>query len=383
MNLVLTPDQKRLQEEARTFAKEHVEPTSDERSRLGIWDPALWRRIGENRWQGIAIPKEYDGLGAGAVEHAILVEEFCRVDASIGGALNLVQQTIAALLHFSPKHQKEKYLPMLARGEAFSVTGITEAAAGSKLSDMHTSATPHDGGWLLRGSKSEVHAPEHSRPCLILAKTPSGISAFLLDTQTAGFRVVRQRNAIGLRAMPMAEIAFDGCHLTPDCMFGNEGDGYKVFFKSFDFTRVGNAAKAIGIAEGALQKAVAYARERNVGENVVTDFQGIRWQIAEFNTRIEAARMLMYKAAHEYNVTGRCTMSSSQAKLLACNIAMEATVAAVQITGSHGCFDDQPFARYMMDAKVSQVTGGTMEILKNTIARELLGKETQPRGSEG
>lgn len=172
----------------------------------------------------------------------------------------------------------------------------------------------------------------------------------------------------------MAAVRFDHCVVAADRLLGREGGAYDVFFKSFDLTRIGNAAKCIGIARGALEDALGYARTRNVGTNVVTDFQGIRWQIADLDTRIEAARLLMFKAACEYDATGRSTLDSARAKLLASTTAMEAATVALQITGSHGCFADAPFERYMMDAKVSQITGGTIEILRNTIARELLGK---------
>jgi alkylation response protein AidB-like acyl-CoA dehydrogenase len=376
MDFDLSPDQKRLQSEVREFANAVVEPSADERSRCGIWDPLLWRELGKARWPGVVMPLEYDGMGKGALEHAIIVEELCKVDGSIGGSCNLVQQCGMAILSFSPEAVKRRYLPLLARGETYSITAITEEAAGSKLSDMHTKATPDPDGWILNGVKSETHMPEHCRVCLVLAKTAGGITAFLVDTASPGFRTGRARDAVGLRGMPMAEVVFEDCRVPRENLLGREGGGYEVFFKSFDLTRIGNAAKAIGLAEGALSKAIAYARQRKVGRNVVTDFQGIRWEIAELQTRLDAARLLMCKAAVEYNATGRSTLTSAQAKLFACTIAMEATTMALQMTGSHGCFTNQPFARYMMDAKVSQLTGGSMEIQKNTIARELLGKET-------
>jgi alkylation response protein AidB-like acyl-CoA dehydrogenase len=181
-----------------------------------------------------------------------------------------------------------------------------------------------------------------------------------------------------LRGLPMAAVAFEECRLPPDRLLGREGGAYDVFFKSFDLTRIGNAAKCTGIAAGALDQAISYAQKRRVGDNVVTDFQGIRWQIAELDARIEAGRLLTYRAAQDYIRTGRSTLNSARAKLVASSAAMDAAVAALQITGSHGCFSDQPFARFIMDAKLSQITGGTIEILKNAIARERLGKPTAP-----
>jgi alkylation response protein AidB-like acyl-CoA dehydrogenase len=373
MDFSYSSTQEELRSAVRSFVEAKVEPSAEERSRASRWDPELWGSIGDQRWPGVIIPAQYEGMGQGAIEHSIIVEEFCKCDASLGGALNLVQQAAMAILAYGTEEQKRIYLPMIARGRTFCITGITEAGAGSKFSDIKTTAVRERGNWILNGAKSEVHVPEHVRVCLIFAKTGDTVSAFLVDTKIPGFRIGRSREIIGMRAMPMSEIAFNDCVLEPDALLGGEGNGFQVFLKSFDFTRVGNAAKAIGIAEGAIARAIAYARERHVGDNVVTDFQGIRWQLAEFATRLEAARLLMLKAAMEYDETGRSTLLSSQAKLFACQLAMEATTAALQITGSYGCFSQQPFARYMMDAKVSQITGGTIEVMKNMIARTILG----------
>ena len=378
MDLNLTEQQERLRSEVRRFSEEFIRPTADHRSRTSMWDHELYRRMGEYRWPGVVVPVEYGGLGAGALEHAIIVEEVSRVDASLGAALNLVQQTIVAIVAYGTAEQKARYLPVLASGESFAITGITEAEAGSKLSDIRTTAVRDGDEWILNGRKTEVHVPERARVCLVFAKTTGGLTAFLVDTGVAGFEVVRERETVGLRGLPMAEIAFRECRIPCDSVLGAEGGAYDVFFKSFDLTRIGNAAKCIGIAEGALKEAIEYAKRRRIGENVVTDFQGIRWQVADLFTRLEAARLLMYRAAHEYDSSGRCTTVSAMAKLLACTTAMEASTFALQMTGSYGCFAEQPFARYMLDAKVSQITGGTVEVLRNTIARDLLGMPTHP-----
>ena len=378
MDFELTEDQLRLREEVRGFAASVIRPSADRRSRDSIWDAALWRQIGERRWPGVVIPAEYGGMGGGATEHAIIVSEVSRVDASLGASLNLLQQTVMAILSFATAEQKARYLPLLANGESFSITGITESDAGSKLEDMATRASLDGKDWILDGSKTEVHIPEHVQICLVFAKTASGISAFLVDTANPGFRIVERREIVGLRGLPMAAVAFETCRVSADSLLGREGGAYDVFFKSFDLTRIGNAAKCIGIAEGALDEAIHYAKQRRVGDNVVTDFQGIRWQIADLDTRIEGAKLLTLRAAREYEKNGRSTANSPRAKLLASTTAMDATTVALQITGSHGCFSEFPFARYFMDAKVSQITGGTIEILRNAIARDRLGKATAP-----
>jgi alkylation response protein AidB-like acyl-CoA dehydrogenase len=378
LNFELSEPQKQLRATAREFAATELAKSAEARSRESCWDGELWRALGQRRWPGVMIPARYGGMGGGAFEHAILVEEISRVDGSLGAALNLLQQTVMAVLAFAPEPMKQHYLPLLASGESFSITGITESAAGSKLTDITTTATRDGDGWVLNGTKTEVHIPEHVQICLMFAKAPAGITAFLVDTSTPGFRVVTRRGIVGLRGLPMSAVAFDNCRVGAGNLLGEEGGAYRVFFKSFDLTRIGNAAKCIGIARGAIEDAIAYSSSRRIGDNVVTDFQGIRWQLADFDTRLEAARLLMYRAAREYEDTGRSTLESARAKLLASTTAMEATTVALQMTGSHGCFTDSPFARYMMDAKVSQITGGTIEILRNTIARELLGKPSNP-----
>lgn len=378
MDMNLSPEQRALQMEVRQFAEAVVAPGATRRSEDAIWDDALWRALGERRWPGVVIPAEYGGMGLGALEHAIIVEEVSRVDASLGAGLNLLQQTVMAILSFATEPLRRHYLPLLARGLSYSITGITESDSGSKMTDMASTARRDGDEWVLNGTKTEVHIPQHVQICLVFAKTAGGISAFLVDTSNPGFRVVQERGIVGLRGLPMAAVAFEECRLTADRLLGGEGGAYDVFFKSFDLTRIGNAAKCTGIATGALDRAIGYARTRRVGDNVVTDFQGIRWQIAELDARIEAGRLLTYRAAQDYTSTGRSTLNSARAKLIASSVAMDAATAGLQITGSHGCFTEQPFARFIMDAKLSQITGGTIEILKNAIARERLGKPTAP-----
>jgi butyryl-CoA dehydrogenase len=378
VDMDLTPAQRALQAEVRAFAETVVAASANQRSDDAVWGTDLWRALGERRWPGVVIPTEYGGMGGGALEHAIIVEEISRVDASLGAALNLLQQTVMAVMSFATDAQRRHYLPLLARGESYSITGITESESGSKMTDMRSTARQEGNGWVLNGTKTEVHIPQHVQICLVFAKTPGGVSAFLVDTATPGLPRGHGAGIVGLRGLPMASVAFEECRLPADSLLGHEGGAYDVFFKSFDLTRIGNAAKCTGIGAGALDRAIAYARTRRVGENVVTDFQGIRWQIAELDARLEAGRLLTYRAAQEYTAVGRSTLNSARAKLIASSAAMDATTTALQITGNHGCFTEQPFARFMMDAKLSQITGGTVEILKNSIARELLGKPTNP-----
>lgn len=379
MDFDFTEKQQALQAEVRDFARNVIAKTVMERTREYRWDKDLWRELGRHKWPGVVVPTEYGGMGAGPIEHAIIVEEISKVDASLGAALNLIQQTIMAVLKFCTPAQKQKYLPGLSNGETYAMTGITESAAGSKLTDMSTTAVRDGDDWIINGIKTEVHVPEYVEACLIFAKAPGGISAFIVDTKNPGFKTLYAREIVGLRGNPMAAVGFENCRVPGENLLGKEGSYHEIFFNSFDLTRIGNAAKCIGIAEGALEAAIDYAKGRHVGDNVVTDFQGIRWQLADLVTRLEGARWLMHKAAMEYITTGRSTVNSAKAKLLACTTAMEATTVAFQITGSHGCFADQPFARFMMDAKLSEMTGGTVEILRNTIARDLLGKPTAPQ----
>lgn len=372
----LTEAQRDLRAAAVVYAGERLKPTAQERSDQSRWDPEVFSSMGEHGWPGVLVPREFGGLEAGAVEHALLVEEFSTVDASAGAMQNLLQQTVVAIINYAPDELRKKYLPRMASGKSFSITGLTESGAGSKLSDMSTTARQETDGWHITGVKTEVHVPQFADVALIFAKTDSGISAFLVPTDAPGFTVGEQRDIVGLRALPMYSIALEDCIVQDDHLLCGEGQGMRVFFKSFDLTRIGNAAKCVGIGLGALADAIAYARERNVGDGVVTDFQGIRWTIADLTTRLEAARLLTYQAACVYDESGRATREANMAKLLASTTAMDATTFAMQLTGSYGCFASQPFSRYLLDAKVSQLTGGSVEILRNIVSRELLGKES-------
>lgn len=170
MSFELTKEQAALKSEVRQFADSVLRPTAEERSRNSVWDVSLWQQIGQRKWPGVVIPAEYGGMGAGAMEHAIIVSEVSRVDASLGASLNLLQQTVMAILSFATEEQKARYLPLLATGESFSITGITEAESGSKLEDMRTQAVKDGNGWVLNGTKTEVHIPEHVQICLVFAR---------------------------------------------------------------------------------------------------------------------------------------------------------------------------------------------------------------------
>lgn len=376
MDFHLTKEQDELRDAAEAYALDRLKPTAQARSDGSVWDPEIFASMGSRGWPGVLVARQYGGLAAGAVEHALLVEEFSKVDASAGAMQNLLQQTVVAVINYAPRELQEKYLPRMASGASFSITGLTESAAGSKLSDMATVARHESDGWHITGVKTEVHVPQFADVALIFAKTANGISAFLVPTGTPGFTAGEMRDIVGLRALPMHGITLDDCVVPDDHLLCGEGQGMRVFFKSFDLTRIGNAAKCVGIGIGALADAIAYARERGVGDGVVTDFQGIRWQVADLMTRLEAARLLTYQAACVYDETGRATKEANMAKLLASTTAMDAATFAMQLTGSYGCFGSQPFARYLLDAKVSQLTGGSVEILRNIVARELLGKES-------
>lgn len=376
MDLALSDAQCVLRADVSDFAQNSLRQTAQARSDEGRWDQQILLDMGQRRWPGVLIPAEYGGMGAGALEHALIVEELSRVDASIGATQNLLQQTAIATMEFAPEHLQQKYLPLFAAGESFAITGLTETTAGSKLSDMKTTARREGENWVVNGVKTEVHIPQFVELCLVFAQTENGISSFLVETSTPGFNVLEERPTVGLRALPMYAVEFADCVVPENHLLVGDGAGLEVFFKSFDLTRIGNAAKCVGIGEGALDDALAYAERRSIGPNVVTDFQGIRWQIADLRTRLHAARLLTYEAACVYDATGKATRQSNMAKLMASVAAMDATTFALQMTGSHGCFTAQPFARYMMDAKVSQLTGGSVEILRNTVARELLGKPT-------
>jgi len=244
---------------------------------------------------------------------------------------------------------------------------------GSSFSGMASTARKEADGYVLNGEKVHINDAAEAEVINFFALSPRGLTIFLVDPTSPGFRIVEKMDPIGLRASPIYSFRLDEHRVPEGRRIGEEGQGVKVFLSAFNHSRIGNASCLLGIARAALEKAVAFAKTRTVGKNAVIDFQGIRWIVAELSTRLEAASLLRDKAAWMEDRGKDPARETSMAKLLAGEVSLEAVSQAIQITGSHGCYRDTPFERYWRDAKSLCIAGGTLEVMKNNIAKQILG----------
>lgn len=366
----MTPSQSSLKESVRTFAREWIEPEAREYDEKGVFPYETFRRMGEAGFLGLTVPAQYGGRGGGAQEYAILCEEVARASAAY--IHNGHYQTVAMLTRQGTEAQKLEFFPRLATGEWLAATAISEPEVGSSFKQMASTARKDGPNYLLEGHKVHINDAAEARVINFFARAPGGLTVFLVDTREPGFKIVQKMDPMGLRASPIYEFVLQGYRLPEKRRVGAEGQGLEVFFSAFNFSRIGNASCLLGIARGALEKAVAYARTRRVGEKTVMEFQGNRWDLAEMATQIEGASLLRNKAAWMEDQGENSALETSMAKLLCAEVSEMVVMRAIQLTGSYGCYRQAPFERYLRDAKALCIAGGTLEVMKNTIAARLL-----------
>jgi alkylation response protein AidB-like acyl-CoA dehydrogenase len=328
----------------------------------------LYREIGKRGWCGLMVPPEYGGRGYGAVEMAIATEEFGLIGFSV---LTLTLHGERTLLKLGTPEQKAKYLPRLASGEMLSAIVVSEPDVGSSLKHMKTRAVKKDGHYIINGYKHHITLGGEADLLVTFTVTDNGLTAFLIDRDTPGIHV-RKLEAIGWRLEPHYEVTFENVRVSESNLLGVEGQGLQVFFATFNITRICNASHLIGIARSALREAIEYATKRTVGEHRVADFQGIQWIIAELETKLEAASLFRFKAAWQEDAGIKHEKETAMTKFLAMELADSVANKAFSIVGGHGAYRDTSFDRYLRDAKVGHVTGGSIEVMKNNIAREVL-----------
>lgn len=362
--------QKDLRLKVRSFCEKVIEPEAAEFDHKGVFPWETYQKMGKEGFLGLIVPKDYGGGNGGALEYSILCEEVGKVSAAY--IHNGHYQTEKMLFHYGQEDQRSYYLPRLASGEYLAATAISEPGVGSSFENMSSTARPEGDGYILNGLKIHINDAAEAKIINFFAMAPSGLSVFLIDPQEAGFKIINKLDPIGLRASPIYSFRLENYHAPKERLVGEEGRGLEVFFSAFNFSRLGNASCLLGIGEAALEKAIAFAQKRKVGHRLTTDFQGIRWLIAELSTKLEAAKLLRDKAAWMEDQRLNPVRETSMAKLIAGEISMEIVIQAMQITGSFGCYRDTPFERYMRDAKSLCIAGGTLEIMKNNIARKIL-----------
>ena len=379
MNFELTEEQNLIRQMVREFAETEVAPTAKIRDEEERFDRALmFDRLAELGLTGIVFPEEYGGAGADYISYAIAVEELSRVCASTGVTLSAHLSLCANPIYlFGTEEQKQQYLAPLARGEKIGAFGLTEPAAGTDAGGTRTTAIKDGDSWLLSGTKIFITNAGVAETYVVFARTDKqaqkhhGISAFIVEKDTPGFTFGKKEQKMGIRSSPTMELVFENCRIPAANLLGEEGQGFKVAMKTLDGGRIGIASQALGIAQGALEAAVNYAKERKQFDTPIGKFQGIMFQLADMATQIEASRLLVYNAAYKASHGISYSQASAMAKLMASETAMRVTTQAVQVLGGYGYTREFPVERMMRDAKITEIYEGTSEVQRMVIGTAL------------
>jgi butyryl-CoA dehydrogenase len=380
MKFELTEEQNLIRDMVRDFAETEVAPTAKIRDEEERFDRALmFDRLSELGLTGIVFPEEYGGAGADYISYAIAVEELSRVCASTGVTLSAHLSLGANPIYlFGSEEQKQQFLVPLATGEKMGAFGLTEPAAGSDAGGTKTTAIREGKEWILNGTKIFITNGGEAETYVVFARTDReaekhhGISAFIVEKGTPGFSFGKKEQKLGIRSSPTLELIFENCSIPAANLLGQEGHGFKVAMKTLDGGRIGIASQALGIAQGAFDVAVNYAKERKQFDTSIGKFQGVQFQLADMATQIEAARLLVYNAAYKASNGLSYSQASAMAKLMASETAMKVTTQAVQILGGYGYTRDFPVERMMRDAKITEIYEGTSEIQRLVIGSSLL-----------
>ncbi|TFB19224.1 acyl-CoA dehydrogenase [Filobacillus milosensis] len=375
MNFQLTEEQTMLRKMVRDFAENEVAPTAAERDEEERFDRVIFDQMAELGLTGIPWPEEYGGIGSDFVSYAIAVEELSRVCASTGVTLSAhISLASWPIYTYGNEDQKKNFLQRLATGEALGAYALSEPGAGSDVASMRTTAKADGDDYILNGSKVWITNGGVADIYVVFAKTDhdakhKGISAFIVEKGTDGFTFGKKEQKLGIRSSPTTELIFENCRVPKENMLGAEGDGFKIAMTTLDGGRNGIAAQAVGIAQGALDAATDYAKEREQFGKPIAKNQGISFKLADMATQVEASRLLTYQAAYNESEGLPYQKESAMAKLYAGDTAMKVTVEAVQVYGGYGYTKDYPVERFMRDAKITQIYEGTQEIQRLVIGR--------------
>jgi butyryl-CoA dehydrogenase len=379
MDFSLTSDQQLIRDTVRQFMESEIRPLIREYERAHKFPLEQIRKLGEMGFCGMLIPEEWGGAGTDTISYAIMVEEVARVEASTAVVLSVTNSAAAGpLLKHGTEAQKKKYLRRLARGEILGAFCLTEPQAGSDAAGIQTRAEHRGDEYVINGTKIWVSNGDVSGVYTVFAKTdPSagarGVTAFLVEPGFPGFRVSRYEEKMGLSLSPTVEIVFDNCRVPAENRLGEEGVGLKIALEALDGGRIGIGAQSVGLAQGALEAATRYAKQRRAFGRSISEFQAIQWMLADMQTEIEAARALTHYAAWVRDSgTQALGPHSSRAKLYASEMANRVAYKAVQIHGSLGYSRESDVERYYRDARVLTIYEGTSEMQRTVIARDLL-----------
>jgi alkylation response protein AidB-like acyl-CoA dehydrogenase len=380
MDFRLSEDQEILRRTVREFAEAEIRPHVMEWDEAQRFPMDLLPKLADLGLMGIQFPEEYGGSAMSAVDYCICIEELARVCPAI--SLSVAAHNGLCTSHiamFGNDAQKQHYLPRLVKGEVLGAWGLTEASAGSDAAAMRTTATKQGTCWVLNGSKQFITHGKIGGVMVAMAITDRskghrGISAFVMEHGTPGMTPGKKENKLGMRASDTSEVIYQDCRLPAEALLGEEGQGFINTLQVLDAGRIGIAALAVGLAQGAYEAAKRYAKERRQFGQPIAAFQAIQWKLADNATRIEAARLLTYRAAYLKDQGVRMTRESAMAKLYSSEIAVKAADDCVQIHGGYGFVKDYPAEKYFRDVKLLTIGEGTSEIQRLVIARQLLGQ---------
>lgn len=380
MDFLFTQEQEILKDSIRNFADKEILPFVKESDEKGKWPEELTKKLGEMGLLGIVIPPEYSGAGYSNLDYVIILEEISKVDPSVGLVVAAHNSLCSNHLNlFGSEEQKKKYLTRLASGQTLGAWALTEAEAGSDAAALKTKARKEGDYWVLNGSKLFITNGSLAEILVVMAVTDpekgrKGISAFILEKGMKGFKPGKKEDKLGVRSADTSELIFEDVKVPAENIIGKEGDGYKQAMAILDGGRVSIAGFSLGIAAGALESSLKYAKERSQFDQPIANFQAIQWMLADGFTELEAARLLTYRAAFIKDQGKKAPKESAMAKLFSSELAVKASSMAVQIFGGYGFIKDYPVEKFYRDSKLATIGEGTSEIQRWIIAQKVLSE---------
>jgi alkylation response protein AidB-like acyl-CoA dehydrogenase len=381
MDLDLTTEQEIIRDTARQFAKRELAPVAAERDAQDIFPAKELAALADIGLMGVNVPEEYGGMEAGVVAYSLVITELAKACAATTVAVAVSNMVAEVICQFGTEDQKQRYVGGITDGEM--VTGsfaLSEPQAGTDAASLRTRAERGDGGWVLNGSKQWITSGDMSGVTVVWAKTdpaagPKGITCFLVEKDTPGFTVGRHEDKMGLRGSSTVSLTFEDCHVPDSGVLGNLGDGFKLAMVALDGGRIGVASQGLGIGLAALAEGRNYALERKQFGKPIATFQGLQWMLADTATELDAAGLLILRAAFLKENKRPHTLEASMAKVYATEAAWRACDRMLQIHGGYGYVKEYPIERYLRDARVTRIYEGTSEVQRIVIARELLKRQ--------
>jgi butyryl-CoA dehydrogenase len=377
MDFELNDTQKSFQKTVRDFCKKELKPIASKIDKEEYFPGDMYKKMGKLGLMGMTVPKQYGGAGIDKICYMIALEEISRYCGSTGITVEAHNTLgVGYIYELGNETQRKKYLPRLTSGEAFAALAITEPNAGSDVASLQTTATLDGDEWVLNGTKQFITSGDIAEAIIVMAKTDKtlgakGISAIIVEKDTPGFKVGQLEDKLGLRGSRTAELIFEDCRVPKENLLGEKNKGFYGVMDTLDRGRTAVGAMSVGIARGALEDSIAYAQQREQFGRPISKFQAIQWMIADMATEIDAARWLVYHAAFLEENNLPFGKEAAMAKLFASEIAMRATVKAIQIHGGHGYMRDRSVERYFRDIKLCQIGEGTSEVQRIVIAKRL------------